>query len=83
MTSPLPIHFPSESEQIRQQAQAERLLSPAQRFRALLDALAAAERMSNAGGCRPAQLRYHQRCEEEWQRFMKQFIAQHAASGTP
>ena len=70
-----PISFPSEKEQLRRQAEAERNLTPAQRLRAVSDALAASERLSMSSPQRAAQLEYHRRCEEEWQRRMRDFIA--------
>jgi hypothetical protein len=57
---------------------AERQWTPAQRLLAVVDALAAAEALSQAGTVRKAQLKYHEDLEEEWRRRMKEFIKRHA-----
>jgi hypothetical protein len=74
----LPISFPSEAEQFRQQAELTRAMTPGQRILAVLDLLAVAETLSRSGGHWEAQLAYHAQCEREWQDRMKEFIAAHA-----
>lgn len=73
------ISFPPESEALRRRVNAERHLTPTERVFAVLETLAAAERMSLSGKVREAQLAYHQRCEEEWHRCMSEFIRQNVA----
>ncbi|MDA0841649.1 MAG: hypothetical protein O3B01_19270 [Planctomycetota bacterium] len=80
MTPDLQIKFPSEAEQLCRRVAEEKHLTPGQRIRAVCDALDAAERLSLSGGQRSHQLAYHQRCEEEWQQMMKEFIARHVES---
>jgi len=82
MALQLPIRFPTELEALRKQLQAEQGLTPEQRLLAVVDALAAAEAMSHAGGVREAQLKYHQSLEDDWRRRMKEFIEQHGNSGS-
>jgi len=79
----LPISFPSERARLQRLAEDAQGLTPTQRLLAVADALAAAEALSAAGGIRDAQLEYHQRREEEWQRIMKEFIAKHVDPRPP
>ncbi len=76
----LPILFPSEAVRLRQRAEAVRELTPAERLLAVVDALAAAETLSIAGGRRDAQLEYHRQCEEQWHHRMREFISEHVDS---
>jgi hypothetical protein len=78
-----PMVFPSEAEELRRRAEVARKLTPSERLWAAADALAAAERLSQAGNCRALQLEYHQRCEEEWRRRMSQFIREHVGRTAP
>jgi len=80
MSFHLAIPFPSEAEALRKQSRVEQKWTGMQKLFAVIDALAAAEVFSLAGGVREAQLKYHQSLEEEWQRRMKEFIKQHASS---
>ena len=76
----LTIPFPSEAEALRKQLQLEQHWTPTQRLLAVVDAPAAAEAVSQSGMVRDAQLKYHQRLEEEWQKRMKEFIQHHVDS---
>jgi hypothetical protein len=76
----LGIAFPSEADELRKHSQAAQRLTPTQRLLTVVDALAAAEAMSHAGGVRDAQLKYQQGLEDAWRRRMKEFIHQHLAS---
>jgi hypothetical protein len=78
MANHLPIPFPTEPSELRKQLAAERQWTLAQRLLAVVDALAAAEALSQAGTVREAQLKYHEDLEEEWRRRMKEFIKRHA-----
>ena len=70
----LDIVFPSEVDELRRHAQAAQGLTPTQRLLAVVDALSAAEAMSQAGGVRQVQLQYQQRLEEDWRGRLKEFI---------
>lgn len=74
----LPIPFPSEAEQLRLQAEAEKGMSATERLLAVADALVAVESISLAGSQRKRQLEYHRNQEETWKKIMKKFIEQHA-----
>jgi hypothetical protein len=74
----LAIPFPTERSELRSQFAAERHWTLAQRLLAVVDALAAAEALFQAGTVREAQLKYHEDLEEEWRRRMKEFIQRHA-----
>jgi len=78
MSTDLPNAFRSETAELRRQIEAERHLTPTERLRAVAEALVAAEKLSESGGRRAAQLAYHQSCEEEWRRRMNEFISQYA-----
>lgn len=73
----LPIDFPSEAEQLRQQLQPLADATAQERLLAAADALSAAEALSFAGGRRAEQLRYHDLCERQWRERMIQFLDQH------
>jgi hypothetical protein len=73
----LPIAFPSEAEALRQYCLAQAGWTPTQRLLAVVDTLAAAEALSEAGGRREEQLKYQQGLEDEWRRRMMEFIKQH------
>ena len=77
MSFTLPIPFPSECEALRNHLRTERHLTPAQRLLAVVDALAAAEALSQAGQVRAAQLEYQQALEDDWRSRMMEFIKQH------
>lgn len=77
----LNIPFPSEAEALRKQAEVERDWTPTQRLRAMLDLLAAGEKLSKAGTIRIAQLKYHDELEKEENRRMMEVIAQHVVRG--
>lgn len=51
------------------------------RLLAAIDALAAAEALSIAGGRREEQLKYLEICERQGRDRMKEFIARHVAAG--
>ena len=74
----LAITFPSERAVLRKQLAAERQWTATQRLCAVVDALVAAEALSQAAGLRVAQLQYHRDLEDEWRRCMKEFIERHA-----
>ena len=78
----LPISFPSEAQQLREQLRAYAGATAEQRLEAVADTLAAVEALSIAGGRREAQLRYHDSCEREGRDRIREFIAQHVASPT-
>jgi hypothetical protein len=78
----VPISFPSQAEQLREQLRAFAGATAEERLQAVADTLAAAEALSTAGGRRKDQLRYHESCEREWRNRMREFIAQHVAAGT-
>jgi hypothetical protein len=80
MALDLGISFPSEAESLRKQWEAEKHLTPEQRLLAVVDALTAAEALSNAGGLRQAQLKYQATLEEDWRERMKEFIKKHVIS---
>jgi hypothetical protein len=73
----LPINFPSEAEQLRQQLRPLANATAHERLLAVADALAAAEALSMAGGRRAEQLQYQEACERQWRESMTRFIAQH------
>ena len=79
----LPILFPSEAAQLRQQLQVLAGATPEERLRAVADTLAAAEALSSAGGRRQQQLRYEDSIEQQWRDRMREFIAQHVPARTP
>jgi len=79
----IPISFPSERDKLQRLAEDARGLTPTQRMLAVVDALAAADALSEAGGIRDAQLEYEQRCKEEWRQIMKEFIAKHLEPQPP
>ena len=76
----LPISFPPEAKQLRDQIAAQRDMNPTERLIAAMDALAAGEALSLSGTQRAHQLEYHRQCEEEWRHKMSEFIARHGAS---
>ena len=73
-------NFPSPAEQIKQRAARDRHLTPTQRIHAVCDAFEAVESLSRSSGIREQQLEYWVQQEKEWQRIMKDFIAQHVES---
>jgi hypothetical protein len=77
MARHLAIAFPSEAEKLRRYCQAHQGWSPTQRLLAVVDTLAAAEALSQAGGRHQAQLAYQRSLEEEWRRRMMEFIKDH------
>ena len=78
----LPIAFPSEAEQLRQQLQLLAHATAEERLLAAIDTLAAAEALSLAGARRAEQMKYDASCEEEWRNRMTQFIAQHVSANS-
>jgi hypothetical protein len=78
----LPISFPSEGAQLRQQLRVFAGATAEQRLHAVADTLAAVEALSAAGGHRAEQLKYHESCERQWRDRMREFIVRHVASGT-
>jgi hypothetical protein len=78
----LPISFPSEAAQLREQLRAFAGATAQERLRAVADTLAAVDALSTAGGQREEQMRYHDSCECEGRDRMREFLAQHVAAGT-
>ena len=78
----LPIAFPSEAEQLREQLRVYAGATAGERLQAVADTLAAVEALSTAGGRREEQMKYHDACERQGRDRMREFIAQHVASGT-
>ena len=76
----VPGAFLSESRQWRRRAQADKQLTATDRILAVVELLEAAELISRAGVCRGAQLRYHQRVEQEWRDRMREFLSRHVDS---
>jgi hypothetical protein len=77
MSVKLPILFPSEAEQLRQQAEMTRGMTPGERILAALQLSRVAQAFSRAGGRWEAQLAYQAECERQWHDRMKEFIAAH------
>ncbi|MDP6119088.1 MAG: hypothetical protein QGF00_08255 [Planctomycetota bacterium] len=73
-------HFPSAVDQLRERVARERHLTPTQRIHAVCDVSDAVERLSRSSSIREWQLEYWENQENEWQRIMKEFIAQHVQS---
>jgi len=73
----LPIAFPPEAVQLRQQLEPLANATAEERLLAAADALCAAEALSMAGGRRAEQLKYHEFCERQWRDRMTQFVTQH------
>jgi uncharacterized protein YggE len=80
MSLPPPINFPSEAEALRKHLGTEKGLSAQARLRAVADALAAAETLSQAGQVRTAQMKYHEQLEAQWQQRMKEIVSRHVIS---
>lgn len=82
VTVNLPISFPSEAAQLREQLRAFAGATAEERLRAVADTLSAVDALSAAGGRRQEQLKYHESCERQGRDRMKEFIARHVGSGT-
>lgn len=71
----LPYRFPSQADQIAEEAAAFQALSPNERLQALLDHIAASEVLLATSPHREAILRQGAEREAEWQRIQKEIIA--------
>ncbi len=78
----LGISFPSEVSRLERQVEIERDWTAAQRIAAVAQMLKAVRVLGLAGGQSAGPLEYHERCERQWQKRLKEFIAEHAGSAT-
>ena len=77
MSFDLPYRFPSEREKIREEALEFRKLSPDERFTRILDLIGSGELLMASSFKREVAQRLREQDEAEWQRRMKELIAQH------
>jgi hypothetical protein len=77
MKTPLPIVFPTEAEQARQQAELVRGLSAAERVWAAADTLAAVEALACAGGRYTEAVGLWEQSEREWQERIEECITRY------
>ncbi len=78
----LPISFPTEAAQLREQLRVFAAATAEERLRAVADTLVAVEALSAAGGRREEQLKYDESCERQGRDRMREFIARHVSSPT-
>ncbi len=73
----LPYRFPDPSDQIREEAEAFRRLSPSDRFLSIVDTMAAAEMMLATSPHRQQMLDQCDAHEQQWQRVHQQIFSRH------
>jgi hypothetical protein len=73
----LPYRFPDPADQIYDEAQRFRKLSPTDRFLAIVDMMVAADMMLKTSPHREQILEQCREHEEQWQRFHRELFAKH------
>jgi hypothetical protein len=73
----LPYRFPNAADQIHEEAEHFRRLSPTDRFLAIVDMMASAEVMLATSPHRQQMLKQCEAHEEQWRRFQQELFAQH------
>jgi hypothetical protein len=77
MKTDLPYRFPNVADQIHEEAEQFRRLSPTDRFLTIVDTMAAAEMMLATSPHRQQMLEQCEAYEEQWRRVHQQLFAEH------